>query len=144
MTKKKTPRTFTVVYEPDEGGWHAYIQAVRGCRTFGKSLGLARRNIREALSTCVDVLGDDADRIAEQATFVDDVRLPGRLKSLIAQLHAARKQAEAHQERMQAKMTEALLTLARSGFSTRDAADVVGVSHQRVHQITADRRAGER
>lgn len=71
-------RRFEVVLEPDEsGGWHAYIPKVRGCRTWGRSLGAARRYIREALATCVDVLGDDAERIARAAVLAETVKLRG-------------------------------------------------------------------
>jgi len=55
-----------VVFEPDGGAWHVYVPAVRGCRSHGRSLSEARRNIREALALF--------DR--ESAELFEDVRLP--------------------------------------------------------------------
>ncbi len=64
-------RTFRVVYERDGDGWHVYIPEVKGCRTWGRSREAARRNIREALATCVDVF-PNAGEIAASAELVDE------------------------------------------------------------------------
>lgn len=39
-----------VVFEPDGGAWHVHVPAVPGCRSHGRSLSEARRNLREALA----------------------------------------------------------------------------------------------
>ncbi len=40
---------FTVVIEPDEGGFHAYVPSLPGCHTFGDTVEEARKNILEAI-----------------------------------------------------------------------------------------------
>ena len=48
-------KTYTVTYErDDEGWWVASVREVRGCHTQGRTLGEARRRIRQALSLFVD------------------------------------------------------------------------------------------
>ncbi len=39
---------FTVVIEPDEEGFHAFVPALPGCHTFGATVEEARANILEA------------------------------------------------------------------------------------------------
>ncbi len=47
--------SYTVVYERDEDGWWlAYVPAIPGCHTQGRTIDQARRRIREALSLWVD------------------------------------------------------------------------------------------
>jgi predicted RNase H-like HicB family nuclease len=40
---------FTVVIDPDEQGFHAYVPALPGCHPFADTSDEARRNILEAL-----------------------------------------------------------------------------------------------
>jgi Uncharacterized conserved protein len=40
---------FTVVIEPDEMGYHAYVPALPGCHTFADTIDEARKNILEAV-----------------------------------------------------------------------------------------------
>jgi predicted RNase H-like HicB family nuclease len=46
----KVTDPLNVVFEPDGGAWHVHVPAVPGCRSHGRSLSEARRNIREALA----------------------------------------------------------------------------------------------
>lgn len=39
----------TVVVEPDDNGFHAYVPALPGCHTFGETVEEARANIAEAM-----------------------------------------------------------------------------------------------
>ena len=90
--------SFRVVYEPDEGGWHVYLPDVRGCRSWGRSITEARRNIREALATCADLF-NNADAVACDATLVDEVRLPARAKRLVRRALEERAVAEEHEQK---------------------------------------------
>jgi predicted RNase H-like HicB family nuclease len=40
---------FTVIIEPDNGSYHAYLPALKGCHTFGATLEEAQTNIVEAM-----------------------------------------------------------------------------------------------
>ena len=45
---------FTVVIEPDEDAFHAYVQALPGCHTFGSTVEEAQANIREAIALHIE------------------------------------------------------------------------------------------
>ena len=64
--RTKVAAPMKVVFEPDGGAWHVYVPAVQGCRSHGRSLSEARRNIREVLALF--------DR--EDTELIEDVHLP--------------------------------------------------------------------
>jgi hypothetical protein len=89
----------------------------------------ARRRVREALSLFIDD--------AASAELVDQVKLPATVKKAIREYAALRKKAEAGDKRASAAARRAVRVL-RGGklkMSARDAASLLGLSHQRVHQL---------
>lgn len=54
---------FTVVIEPDEKGFHAFVPALPGCHTFGDTLDEARANIAEAMELHVESMSEDGELI---------------------------------------------------------------------------------
>lgn len=122
---------YVVTYARDEGGWWiAELRGVPGVNSDGRTVADARRRVREALSLAI---GDDA---AERAELVDDVKLPATLKRAVRRAVATRAKAD----KLQVAAQEATRTLVkqltrRYGLSVRDAADLLGVSHQRVQQL---------
>jgi predicted RNase H-like HicB family nuclease len=54
---------FTVVIEPDEGGFHAFVPALPGCHTFGATIDEARANIAEAIELHIESLAEDGEPI---------------------------------------------------------------------------------
>jgi predicted RNase H-like HicB family nuclease len=54
---------FTVVIEPDEDGFHAYVPALPGCHTFGDTLDEARANIVEAMELHIESMQQDGEPI---------------------------------------------------------------------------------
>jgi predicted RNase H-like HicB family nuclease len=127
---------FKVTYERDEEGWWvATIRSVPGCHTQGRTLAEARRRIREALAVALE--RPDAARVAEDAELIDHIRLPTGVAKKLAQSTSARKRAAAEEARAQAATRAAALALTKKGLSLRDTADLLGLSHQRVQQITA-------
>lgn len=129
-----------VVYERDEEGWWvAEIPEVPGCHTQGRTIAQARERIREALAVALD--RRDATRAAREAELVDDVRLPAGMVKKVAQSREARARVAEVEERAHRATREAAVALtARLGLSCRDAAELLGLSHQRVQQLT---RAGK-
>ena len=126
---------YAVVFEPDEGGWHVWIPRVRGCRSWGRSLDAARRHIREALSTCVDVLGDAAASIARDAEFTERYKLPVDAKRALVLYQATKRRAEKEARVASESAQRAAMALTRKRISLRDAGELLGLSHERVHQI---------
>ncbi|MCC6748355.1 MAG: type II toxin-antitoxin system HicB family antitoxin [Deltaproteobacteria bacterium] len=127
----KQPRKFTVQYARDEDGWWvASVRGLRGCHTQGRSLDEARRRVREALSLCVEG--------AESAELVDVVKLPRDLELELRRAAALRRKAVALEEQAQAQVSSAARALRRAKISTRDAGRLLGLSHQRVHQVLGE------
>jgi len=126
----------TVRYERDESGWWiAEVVEVQGCRTQGRTVAQCRRRIREALALFVD------EAVARKATLVDDVRLGGGITRVVRRVAAARRKADAVQARVQQDTRAAVKELTgRLGLSVRDAAEVLGISYQRVQQLAQEGR----
>lgn len=58
--------TYRVIIEPDEKNtFHAYVPALPGCHTFGKSFDEARKNIRDAIDVYVRSMIADGVRVPE-------------------------------------------------------------------------------
>jgi len=132
-------KTYRVAYERDETGWWvASVRRVRGCHTQGRTVDEARRRIVEALALFVDD--------ARTATIVDDVKLPAAAARVVRAYAVHRRRAEQEDQKAASAARRAVRVL-RSGrlkMSARDAARLLGLSHQRVHQLTqrgADKRS---
>ncbi|RKY74834.1 type II toxin-antitoxin system HicB family antitoxin [candidate division KSB1 bacterium] len=54
---------FTVVIEPDEDAFHAYVPALPGCHTFGATVEEARANIAEAITLHVESVLESGEPI---------------------------------------------------------------------------------
>ena len=126
--------SYTAVYsrEPD-GAWIVYVRGHRHeIHTFARSLRRARENIRDALSLWYD----DADT----ATIVDRVELAPALKEELATTEElARVHSEMSRE-LAAKRRRAVRALQKSGMGTRDIAELMELSQQRVSQIARGTR----
>ena len=123
-------KTYHVTYERDESGWWvASVRGVRGCHTQGRTVDEARRRIVEAMELFM--------ANARSAKIVDDVKLPSRATKAIRAYARLRKSAEREDRRaaLAARRAVRLLRGGRLKMSARDAARVLGLSHQRVHQI---------
>ena len=116
-----------VVFERDESGaWTVRVPHVRGCHSYGRTLEQARTRIREALRL-FDV---------DHAELAEDIRLPSQLLAAVRSARRARDRAEAQRGAAQAKLRAAAARLRRAGLSRRDAGDLLGLSRQRVQQLT--------
>ena len=62
--------TYRIIIEPDEKNtYHAYVPALRGCHTWGKSIEEARKNIKEAMSLYIESMRDLKEKIPEDTGF---------------------------------------------------------------------------
>lgn len=121
-------RTYVVVYERDEAedAWNVRVAGIDGCQTYGRSLSAAKGRMRETLALW---LGCDS------TTFDLEDRLPARLASVAKRANRARREAERAAARAQQEVAGAARELTELGLSRRDAAELLGLSHQRVHQL---------
>jgi predicted RNase H-like HicB family nuclease len=131
-------KRYRVTYERDESGWWmASVRGMRGCHTQGRTVDEARRRIREALELFVDN--------ARKASIVDDVKLPSAAAKAIRAYTSLRRRAD-EEDRRAARAARRAVRVLRTGklkMSARDAARLLGLSHQRVHQLTQS-EAGDR
>lgn len=131
-TKSKHAR-YVVEYKPIEGGWWlAEVPEVPGCLTQGRSLRQTRARIREALALYV------GDAAAESAELVDDITLPTTLMRQVRVAQQAREELAQAQEQAAKETARAVRTMLSKGISTRDVAELLKISHQRVSQIAAE------
>ena len=100
----------------------------------GRTVADARRRVREALALAI------GDAAAGAADLIDDVKLPGDARKLVARATAARSKLDAVQAEAQESTATAVRELRkRLGLSIRDIADLLGISHQRVQQLARAR-----
>jgi predicted RNase H-like HicB family nuclease len=128
-------RTLKVRFERDASGWWIVtIPEIQGCRTQGRSIAEGRRRIREALELFL------SKSEAERARFIDDVRLAAEASRTVQGVAAVRRRSDALRARVQEETRAAVDLLTRkAGLSVRDAAEVLGISHQRVQQLVGGR-----
>lgn len=114
--------------ESDTDVWLVHIDGVPRCQTYGRSLRQASARIREALAVWLDC--------EPEALTISD-RLPEELEAMAQGVARRRVQAERAEAAAQEAIAEAVRELAGKGLSRRDAADLLGISHQRVQQFLA-------
>ena len=69
---------FTVVIEPDDVGYHAFVPALPGCHSHGATLDEAQKNIAEAAELHIEAMIADGDEIPVEHTpyFVSRLSVP--------------------------------------------------------------------
>jgi predicted RNase H-like HicB family nuclease len=124
--------SYRAVFERDESGqWIVRVPSVRGCHSYGRTLGQARQRIREALGLWVDDW--------ERAELVEEIRLPKSALAAVRRSREARRRADVQRERAHRTTAEAARALIDEvGLGMRDAGDLLGLSHQRVQQLVVD------
>ena len=127
MTRTKS---YQAVYERDPEGdaWLVHIKGIRACHTYGRSLRQAEARIREALALWLDRDPDGLEITPEW---------PQDLVEIASVVSRARHAAAATVQEAGTTTVKAAKKLDRMGLSRRDAADILGISHQRVQQLLA-------
>jgi predicted RNase H-like HicB family nuclease len=132
-------KRYTVQFDKDadSGWWVVTVPEIPGCLTQGRSLAEGRRRIRKALALFID------EKLAATVDLVDDVRLPKSTGAVVKQAATVRAQLDELQaEAIKATSAAAKLLVRKSGLSVRDAADLLGVSHQRIQQLAGASKQG--
>lgn len=125
MSPKKT---YTAIYErdADADAWNVRIDGLEGCQTYGRSLRQAQVRIREALALWLD---------REPVSLAVRDQLPKDLAEVASRANQARSDAERAGAKAQEQAARAVRALTERGLSRRDAAELLGISHQRVQQL---------
>jgi predicted RNase H-like HicB family nuclease len=120
---------YRAVYEREpDGRWTVEIPKVKGCHSYGRTIEQARERVREALELFVDD--------AATAEIDDDVRMPAAVKRAVQGARQARVKLERAKADVAAAESRAVSRLRRDmRLGHRDAGTVLGLSHQRVHQL---------
>ncbi len=124
-------------FELDESGvWLAQIEEIPQVHTFGRTLGKARQYLADALALWLDVPIEMLnDRIQYRPA-----ELPPALLHSVHEARAAREIAEGATTTASDLMAAAARALTEDAkLSLRDAAELLGLSHQRVQQLVVQR-----
>jgi len=119
----------------DEGGvWIARVPDLAGVHTNAKRLDQVAGRVAEAIALAldIDVAADDVELVVDYG----HLGLSETDAITVRDAAVARVSAAAAQHRAETTSWFAIRTLAAQGFTQRDIGALVGVSHQRVHQLT--------
>jgi len=122
-------KKYTIRYDRDaDGWWVATVKGIPGCHTQGRTIEQSRTRIREALELFVDD--------ALSAELIDEINLPAKAKALIKSVRDTRSRMEIESTKLQQATSKAARVLTQDiGVSMRDAGAILGLSHQRIHQL---------
>ena len=138
MNKTRTNQSvYHAIFELDQSGvWLAGIEEIPQVHTYGRTLGKARQYLADALALWLnEPIETLRDRIEYRPAALD----PTLLKQVL-EAKAAREIAEGATNAASVLMTAAAHALtADAKLSLRDAAEILGVSHQRVQQLVVER-----
>jgi len=128
-------KTLTAVFQRDEDGyWLVELAEEPRVHTYGRTIGKAREHIVDAAALWFQVA-------PAELTITEDVRLPGAVKASLELARQARQRAQEAQDAASGATRDAALALVREAhLSVRDAADMLGLSHQRVQQLLASQQ----
>ena len=119
---------YKVIYKLNEDGeWTAWVRGLRRCKGQGKTLRQARKRLRACLGRF--------DQEPHRADLVEDVKLPGSARAVLARHWAARRRARREEARAEAATRQAVEALLELRLSVRDAADLLGVPHPKAQQM---------
>ena len=132
-TRVATTTTYHGRFELDPSGqWLAEIEELPAVHTFARTLGKAREYLIDALALWLDL---PVESVRPQIEF-QTPSLPIEVEESVQRAIAEREIAESVVQVASEQTTEAALALVRDAhLSLRDAADVLGISHQRVQQL---------
>jgi predicted RNase H-like HicB family nuclease len=136
MTKSMdTTVKYHATFELDPSGhWLVEVEEIPQVHSFGRTLGKAREYLLDALALWLD---EPVDKLTGQVAFRSPT-LPSDVQETVDMAIAERQIAEAA-TRVAADLTaRASAGLVQDAhLSMRDAADILGLSHQRVQQLLA-------
>jgi predicted RNase H-like HicB family nuclease len=126
-------------FELDQSGvWLAEIEEIPQVHTYGRTLGKARQYLADALALW---LNEPIDTLKDRIEY-RPVALDPTLLKKVHEAIAAREIAEGATNAAGELMTTAARALTTDAkLSLRDAAELLGISHQRVQQLVVERNS---
>lgn len=124
---------YRVAYTREGPYWVAQVEDP-DVSTYGRNLAAAKAHAREAIATFLEV-----DQVND-ADLEEEVRLGNEFGQAISELVAKRRVVEQLEEEVTDRTRQFALRLVQDGFSTRDAGEILGISHQRVAQVVEQGR----
>ncbi len=135
---EETMKTYTARLEREKGGrWTVELAEEPRVHTWAKTVDQALARVREAAVLWFEV---DEDEIELDPQPV----LPKTTARTVAQARQARQEARNADRRAVEQNKKAAAALTARGISMRDAAAILGISHQRVHQLLAQEQGRPR
>jgi predicted RNase H-like HicB family nuclease len=141
MALTLTGTAYSAEVERDASGdWIGTVGSLRGVHTHARSLASLRSYLQDAIALWLEVEQHDA---GNQNPHVDRggitvelrVKLPPEVRRATDDAQRRRKQARSAEIEAAVATRRAAQALADAGLSRRDAAEVLGLSHQRVDQL---------
>jgi predicted RNase H-like HicB family nuclease len=117
--------------------WAIDVPELRGVHSQSRRLDQVEFMAREAISLMLNVAGDSFDLVVE--TDLDSL---GAVREAIDAALRERERASAAQDAASSAMRHAVSEVRASGYTSRDAGLLLGVSNQRISQI--ERESTER
>jgi predicted RNase H-like HicB family nuclease len=136
MTKTHAPpTTYHAKFEMDPSGqWLVELVEIPQVHTFARTLGKAREYVIDALALWLNL---PAEKVKDRIEFGPPV-LPDHVLRTVQRALVEREIAEAVSKVAGDLLTDASIALVDDAhLSMRDAAEVLGMSHQRVQQLVA-------
>lgn len=130
-------QAYRVTVSREDGRWLADLPELQGAHTYARSLPTLDQAVREVIVLAAD-LPDEA--MPELVIDYDYHTGDPELDVAAAEVRRLRQQADELSASVTARTGQAAARLIARGLSVRDAAALLGISPQRVSQLTA--RAG--
>ncbi len=126
--------TYRVIITRDDGHWLADVPSLHGAHTYARSLAALDQAVREVVVLAAD-LPDEAmpGLVLEFEYHTGDTSLDATTR----EVRQLRRQADEIAAAATARTSEAAAELVARGMSVRDVAALLGISPQRVSQLTA-------
>lgn len=126
--------TYRVIITREDGHWLADVPSLQGAHTYARSLPTLDQAVREVVVLAAN-LPDEAmpDLVLEFEYHTGDASLDATTR----EIRLLRRQADEMAAAAAARTSEAAAELVARGMSVRDVAALLGISPQRVSQLTA-------
>jgi predicted RNase H-like HicB family nuclease/DNA-binding CsgD family transcriptional regulator len=123
-----------VIITRDDGHWLADVPSLRGAHTYARSLSALHQAVREVVVLAADLPDEAIPGLALEFEYhTGDARLDATTR----EVRLLRRQADEIAAAATARTGEAAAELVARGMSVRDVAALLGISPQRVSQLTA-------